>query len=65
MPVNWTTVGAELQRNWTLPTGQVLGWAFYEHYHSYALLTSFACEARILRWAARYTRNHQVGVRKD
>ena len=23
--INWTTVAAELQRNWTLPTGQELG----------------------------------------
>jgi hypothetical protein len=65
VPVNWTTVGAELQRNWNLPTGQALGRVFYDHYHSYGLLMGFACEPRILCWAARYTRNHQVGVRKD
>jgi nicotinamidase-related amidase len=37
-PINWTTVGAELQRNWTLPTGQALGRVFHDHYHSYGLL---------------------------
>jgi hypothetical protein len=38
IPINWTTVGAELQRNWTLPTGQALGRVFHDHYHSYGLL---------------------------
>jgi hypothetical protein len=37
-PINWTTVGAELQRNWILPTGQALGRIFHDHYHSYGLL---------------------------
>ncbi|MGH7970154.1 MAG: isochorismatase family protein, partial [Limisphaerales bacterium] len=37
-PINWTTVGAELQRNWTLPTGEGLGRVFHDHYHSYGLL---------------------------
>jgi nicotinamidase-related amidase len=37
-PINWTTVGAELQRNWTLPTGQDFGRVFHDHYHSYGLL---------------------------
>ena len=37
-PVNWTTVGAELQRNWTLATGQDLGRVFHDHYQSYGLL---------------------------
>ena len=35
IPINWTTVGAELQRNWTLPTGQAWGRVFHDHYHSY------------------------------
>jgi hypothetical protein len=39
-PINWTTVAAELQRNWTLPTGQV----FHDHYQSYGrLMDSFGC----------------------
>ena len=38
IPINWTTVGAELQRNWTLPTGQAWGRVFHDHYHSYGLL---------------------------
>ena len=37
-PINWTTVAAELQRNWTLPTGQDLGRVFHDHYHSLGLL---------------------------
>ena len=37
-PINWTTVGAELQRNWSLPTGKDLGRVFHDHYHSYGLL---------------------------
>jgi nicotinamidase-related amidase len=37
-PINWTTVGAELQRNWTLPTGRASGRVFHDHYHSYGLL---------------------------
>ena len=37
-PINWTTVAAELQRNWSLPTGKDLGRVFYDHYHSYGLL---------------------------
>jgi hypothetical protein len=37
-PINWTTVAAELQRNWTLPTGQNLGRVFHDHYPSYGLL---------------------------
>lgn len=32
------TVGAELQRNWTSPTGQALGRVFHDHYHSLGLL---------------------------
>jgi hypothetical protein len=36
-PINWTTVGAELQRNWGLPTGKDLGRVFHDHYHSYGL----------------------------
>lgn len=28
-PINWTTVGAELQRNWSLPTGKDLGRVFH------------------------------------
>ncbi len=37
-PINWTTVAAELQRDWSLPTGQDLGRVFHDHYHSYGLL---------------------------
>ena len=37
-PINWTTVAAELQRDWRLPTGKDLGRVFYDHYHSYGLL---------------------------
>ena len=37
-PINWTTVGAELQRNWTLPTAKEFGQLFHDHYHSYGLL---------------------------
>jgi nicotinamidase-related amidase len=35
-PINWTTVAAELQRDWSLPTGQDLGRVFHDH--SYGLL---------------------------
>jgi nicotinamidase-related amidase len=37
-PINWTTVAAELQRNWTLATGNDLRRVFHDHYHSYGLL---------------------------
>jgi nicotinamidase-related amidase len=37
-PINWTTVAAELQQNWTHPTGQELGRVFHDHYHSLGLL---------------------------
>ena len=37
-PINWTTVAAELQRDWRLPTGKELGRVFHDHYHSYGLL---------------------------
>jgi hypothetical protein len=37
-PINWTTVAAELQRDWSLPTGQDLGRVFHDHYQSYGLL---------------------------
>jgi hypothetical protein len=37
-PVSWTTVAAEIQRDWRLPTGQDLGRVFHDHYHSYGLL---------------------------
>jgi hypothetical protein len=37
-PINWTTVAAELQRNWSLATGKDLGRVFHDHYHSYGLL---------------------------
>ena len=30
-PINWITVAAELQRDWSLPTGQDLGRLFHEH----------------------------------
>lgn len=46
-PVSWTTVAAELQRNWTLPTGPALGRVFHDHYQSYGLLMdSFEAVAR-------------------
>jgi hypothetical protein len=35
--INWTTVAAELQRDWRLPTGKDLGQVFHDHYHSYGL----------------------------
>jgi nicotinamidase-related amidase len=38
IPINWTTVAAELQRDWRQPTGQELGRLFHDHYHSYGLL---------------------------
>ncbi|HWC15976.1 MAG TPA: isochorismatase family protein [Terriglobales bacterium] len=38
IPINWTTVAAELQRNWSLPTGKDLGRVFHDHYQSYGLL---------------------------
>jgi nicotinamidase-related amidase len=37
-PISWTTVAAELQRDWSVPTGQDLGRVFHDHYHSYGLL---------------------------
>ena len=37
-PINWTTVAAELQRDWRLPTGKDLGPVFHDHYQSYGLL---------------------------
>jgi nicotinamidase-related amidase len=36
--INWTMVAAELQRNWSLPTGKDLGRVFHDHYQSYGLL---------------------------
>jgi len=36
--INWTTVAAELLRNWTLPVGKNLGQVFHDHYQSYGLL---------------------------
>ena len=36
-PINWTTVAAELQRDWRRPTGQDLGRVFHDHYHNYGL----------------------------
>ena len=36
--INWTTVAAELQRDWRLPTGKDLGRVFHDHYQSYGLL---------------------------
>ena len=38
-PISWTTVAAELQRNWTLLTGQATERVFHDHYQSYGLLT--------------------------
>jgi hypothetical protein len=44
-PVSWTTVAAELQRDWR-PTGKDLGRVFHDHYHSYGLLMdSFEAQA--------------------
>jgi hypothetical protein len=44
--INWTTVAAELQRDWRLPTRQALGRIFHDHYHSYGLLMdSFEAKA--------------------
>ena len=37
-PINWTTVAAELPRNWSLPTGKDLGPVFHDRYHNYGLL---------------------------
>ena len=37
-PINWTTVGFELQRDWRLPTAQDFGPVVRDHYHSYGLL---------------------------
>ena len=37
-PISWTTVAAEMQRDWRLPAGQDLGRVFHDHYHSYGLL---------------------------
>jgi nicotinamidase-related amidase len=37
-PINWTTVAAELQRDWRLPTGKDLGRVFHDHYHNYGLV---------------------------
>jgi len=53
-PINWTTVAAELQRDWRLPTGKDLGKVFHDHYQSYGLLMdSFeAATARPLQKAS-------------
>jgi hypothetical protein len=40
-PINWTTIAAELQLNWSLPTGKDLGRVFHDHYHWVRLLISF------------------------
>ena len=37
-PINWTTVAAELQRDWRLSSGKDLGRVFHDHYQSYGLL---------------------------
>ena len=37
-PINWTTVGFELQRDWRLPTAQDFGQVVRHHYQSYSLL---------------------------
>ena len=47
-PINWTTVAAELQRNWSLPTGKDLGRVFHDHYHSYGLLM-YSFESKIAK----------------
>jgi nicotinamidase-related amidase len=47
-PINWTTVGAELQRNWILPTGQDMVQVFHDHYPPYGLLVdSFEATAKV------------------
>ena len=38
IPINRTTVAAELQRDWRLATGKDLGRVFHDHYQSYGLL---------------------------
>ena len=44
-PISWTTVAAELQRDWSLPTGRDLGRVFHDHYQSFGLLIdSFEAE---------------------
>lgn len=46
--LNWTTIAAELQRNWTLPTGQEMVKLFHDHYPPYGLLVdSFEAAAAI------------------
>jgi hypothetical protein len=56
-PINWTTVAAELQRDWGLPTGQDLGRVFHDHYHSYGLLMDGfeSVTANVARWRADFT----------
>jgi nicotinamidase-related amidase len=54
MPINWTTVAVELQRDWRLPTGKDLAPVFHDHYQSYGLLMdSFdAVTANVLKKAS-------------
>jgi nicotinamidase-related amidase len=53
-PINWTTVAAELQRNWSLLTRKDLGQVFHDHYHSYGIsMDSFDYEtANVLQRAS-------------
>lgn len=53
-PINWTTVAAELQRDWRLATGLDLGRVFHDHYQSYGLLMdSFdAATAKVFKKAS-------------
>jgi nicotinamidase-related amidase len=50
--VNWTTIGAELQRSWTLPTGQGLVKLFHDHYPPYGLLVDSFDAANAVRKAS-------------
>jgi hypothetical protein len=48
-----TTVAAELQRDWSLPTGEDLGRVFHDHYRSYGLLMdSFEDKTANVVWKA-------------
>jgi hypothetical protein len=52
VPINWTTIAAELQRNWTLPTGQEMVKLFHEHYLPYGLLVDSFEAATAIRKAS-------------
>ena len=62
-PINWTTVAAEMQRDWRLPTGQEMGRVFHDHYHSYGLLMdSFESVSANVVKKASFRRPPAVGV---